>query len=61
MKTFFFSFFVVLSSLSYAQQKPNFLWLVCEDQSLFFTPYGDTNANTPNIKQLAEDSVVIDN
>ena len=61
MKIFFFSFFVVLSSLSYAQQKPNFLWLVCEDQSLFFPPYGDNNANTPNINQLAEDGVVFDN
>ena len=61
MKTFFFSFFLVLFSSINAQQKPNFLWLVCEDQSLFFTPYGDTNANTPNINQLAEDGVVFDN
>ena len=45
---------------SYLNQ-PNILWLVCEDQSLFFTPYGDTNAFTPNINQLAENGEVYEN
>ena len=43
------------------QKKPNFLWLVCEDQSLFFSMYGDSSANTPNINALAKDGVVYQN
>ncbi|MBG38300.1 MAG: sulfatase [Cryomorphaceae bacterium] len=44
-----------------AQDKPNFLWLVCEDQSLFFSIYGDSSAKTPNINALAKDGVVYQN
>ena len=44
-----------------AQSSPNILWLVCEDQSLFFSPYGDTNALTPNINQLAATAEVYEN
>ncbi len=43
------------------QESPNFLWLVCEDQSLFFSMYGDSSANTPNINQLAKDGIVYQN
>ena len=43
------------------QESPNFLWLVCEDQSLFFSIYGDSSANTPNINQLAKDGIVYQN
>ena len=43
------------------QSSPNFLWLVCEDQSLFFSMYGDSSANTPNINQLAKDGIVYQN
>ena len=43
------------------QETPNFLWLVCEDQSLFFSVYGDSNAHTPNINALAEDGVIYKN
>ena len=43
------------------QESPNFLWLVCEDQSLFFSIYGDSSANTPNIDQLAKDGIVYQN
>ena len=43
------------------QESPNFLWLVCEDQSLFFSMYGDSSANTPNINQLAKDGLVYQN
>ena len=43
------------------QNKPNILWLVCEDQSLFFEAYGDSNAYTPNINQLANLGTVYEN
>ena len=38
-----------------------FLWLVCEDQSLFFSIYGDSSSNTSNINQLAKDGIVYQN
>ena len=61
MKTFIICCFILFFSSLRAQEKPNFLWLVCEDQSLFFAPYGDSNAYTPNINQLAVDGVVFEN
>ena len=50
-----------ISSYCSGQKSPNFLWLVCEDQSLFFSMYGDSSANTPNINQLAKDGIVYQN
>ena len=50
-----------LSMYCFSQDSPNFLWLVCEDQSLFFSIYGDSSANTPNINQLAEDGIIYQN
>ena len=61
MKKIIVCCFTLLFSGLYAQEKPNFLWLVCEDQSLFFSAYGDSNAYTPNINQLAKDGVVYEN
>ncbi len=50
-----------MSTYCIGQESPNFLWLVCEDQSLFFSMYGDSSANTPNIDQLAKDGIVYQN
>ncbi len=61
MKKQLFSFFIVVSLNSIGQELPNFLWLVCEDQSLFFSMYGDSIAYTPNINQLAKDGLVYQN
>ena len=58
LKTYLFSIFFFVSAYCVGQDHPNFLWLVCEDQSLFFSMYGDSSANTPNINQLAKDGVV---
>ena len=44
-----------------SQKKTNILWLVCEDQSLFFSSYYDSIAKTPNINELASNSIVYDN
>ena len=43
------------------QIKPNILWLVCEDQSLFFSSYYDSTAITPNIDEIASKGIVYDN
>ncbi len=48
-------------SFLFCQKKPNILWLVCEDQSLFFSAYGDSNAYTPSINGLTAESTVYDN
>jgi N-sulfoglucosamine sulfohydrolase len=45
--------FLIFNSEYKSQEKPNILWIVCEDQSLFFSSYGDSIAKTPNIDGLA--------
>ena len=43
------------------QNKPNILWLVCEDQSLFFSSYYDSIAKTPHLNELSSEGIVYDN
>lgn len=40
-----------------AQDRPNILWIVSEDNSPFIGAYGDEFATTPNLDQFAESSV----
>ena len=55
---FLFSFLLGFSQ----SEKPNIIWLVCEDQSTdFFPMYGDDTINLPNLEALADDSVVYEN
>ena len=61
MKAYIFLLFLLISGYCIGQESPNFIWLVCEDQSLFFSMYGDSSANTPNINQLAKDGIVYQN
>lgn len=48
-------------SVTHGQNKPNIVWLVCEDQSLFFSSYGDHHSKTPNIDELSKDGIIYDN
>ncbi|MBL4559352.1 MAG: sulfatase [Labilibaculum sp.] len=41
--------------------KPNILWLICEDISPYLSFYGDSTAKTPNLDQLAKESLVFTN
>ena len=61
LKKYLSSLLLFICSYCSSQESPNFLWLVCEDQSLFFSMYGDSSANTPNINQLAKDGIVYKN
>ena len=61
LKIHLLSLFLFVFSYCIGQDQPNFLWLVFEDQSLFFSMYGDSSANTPNINQLAKDGLVYQN
>jgi N-sulfoglucosamine sulfohydrolase len=56
--TFFLScFFSILSYHSAAQDKPNIIWIVCEDISPYLSCYGNKVVKTPNIDQLAKEGV----
>jgi N-sulfoglucosamine sulfohydrolase len=43
------------------QQRPNILWISCEDLSPHFDFYGDKTVKTPNLSRLAGEGVVYDN
>jgi len=44
-----------------AQDKPNIVWLVCEDISPNLSFYGDSTAHTPNLDKLASESMIFSN
>ena len=48
---------LLLSSLSFAQQRPNIIWIVCEDISPYIGAYGNHELKTPNIDQLAAEGI----
>jgi arylsulfatase A-like enzyme len=43
------------------KDRPNIVWLTCEDISPTLSMYGDSTAKTPNLDQLAKEGVVFDN
>ena len=53
--------FMYSCSMIYGQNKPNIVWLVCEDQSMFFSAYGDSTSYTPNLDSLANHSTIYTN
>lgn len=42
-------------------QKPNIIWLTCEDISPTLSMYGDSTAYTPNLDRLANESIIYTN
>ncbi len=53
-----------LSSAGLAQEKakqPNILWIVSEDNSTYLGCYGDPDANTPRLDQLATEGILFEN
>jgi len=40
-----------------AKDRPNILWITCEDISPWLRCYGDALADTPNLDRLAADGV----
>ena len=51
---------VVTQAASFADSRPNILWISCEDISPNLGCYGDPHAVTPNLDQLAADGVRFD-
>ncbi|MDF3076823.1 MAG: betC 8 [Sphingobacteriaceae bacterium] len=57
MKKILFVLFLYLSLQTYAQDKPNILWLVTEDMSPYLSCYGNKMIKTPNLDKLAADGI----
>ena len=50
--------FLFILSCQLHGQKPNILWLTCEDISPMLSMYGDVTAKTPNLDKLASESLI---
>ncbi len=59
MKNLFLSvsLLLLLSSGTIAADRPNILWISCEDMSPHLGCYGDSRATTPNLDQLAAEGI----
>lgn len=42
----------------WGKDRPNILWITCEDMSPHLAAYGDATVNTPNIDRLAKEGIV---
>lgn len=50
-------FLLIPFSLLAQEEKPNIIWITCEDISPYISAFGDELVNTPNIDALAADGV----
>ncbi len=48
---------ILVSAASFAADRPNILWISCEDISPRLGCYGETTANTPNLDHLATEGI----
>ena len=46
---------------NFQQDKPNILWVSCEDITTMLGCYGDVNASTPNLDKFAKKSILFSN
>jgi len=60
-KSISLSVVLLISMASYSQERPNILWLSCEDISPYLAMYGDSTANTPNLDRLASEGTIFTN
>jgi N-sulfoglucosamine sulfohydrolase len=58
IKTIFIGICLFNNTESIGQNKPNILWIVCEDIGPDLSFYGDDLAKTPTLAQLAKESMV---
>ncbi|WP_238769043.1 sulfatase family protein [Maribellus maritimus] len=54
-------FLLFFSTLLQAQERPNILWINCDDLGIELGCYGNKDVKTPNIDQLAEQGVLYEN
>ncbi len=48
--------FLATTFLGFAQEKPNIVWIVCEDISPYLGSYGEAGVNTPNLDAFAREA-----
>src|SRR5688572_2409400 len=53
--------FVGIFCCAQSAERPNILWISCEDLSPHFSFYGDSTISTPYLDRLASEGVVYDN
>ncbi|WP_336516018.1 sulfatase-like hydrolase/transferase [Pollutibacter soli] len=58
--SFFCLQFFLFSGIPLRAQRPNILWISCEDMSPRLAAYGDSTVRTPNIDRLAKEGIVYD-
>ena len=52
---------LLVSSLVFADERPNIVWIIPDDMSANFSCYGETAIQTPNVDKLAADGVKFTN
>ena len=57
----FFSVFLLSKCFSQSSNRPNILWISCEDISPHLSFYGDSTISTPNLDALAKKGIVYTN
>ena len=51
-------FLMLIASLTSAAERPNIVWISCEDISPQLGCYGDSTATTPNLDKFATESTL---
>src|SRR5687768_16025161 len=52
---------ITVTTLAQSPDRPNILWISCEDLSPHFSFYGDSTISTPNLDRFAREGVIYDN
>lgn len=60
-KIFIVYILCIAATLSFAQDKPNIIWIMAEDMSLDLECYGMKAVKTPHLNQLASEGIRFDN
>ncbi|WP_366182543.1 sulfatase [Flavobacterium ovatum] len=61
MKTKFVTFLIFISAISFAQNRPNILWINSDDLGVELGCYGNKDVKTPHIDQLAKQGALYKN
>ena len=63
MRLFFILFSIIkIAALANATEKPNFVWIISEDNSIHYLDhFFPGGADTPNIKKMAQHGITFDN
>ena len=60
VKSFFLIILALIFGLESTASQPNLLWIYVDDQSPWYSSYGDELVETPNIDELARQGVLFE-